>query len=73
MCVYACITDQGRDGRDGGGCAGAAGPEWPPPEVQGGLPRQVFGAGQAEEGRSAAQRVGESQSRKYNHCSFLEM
>lgn len=66
LCAFVCVcvpdTDEGGDGGDGGGCAGAAGSERPPPEVQGGLPRQVSGAGPAEEGRSTAERVGESQS-----------
>lgn len=55
--------DEGGDGGDGGGCAGAAGSERPPSEVEGGLSRQVFGAGPAEEGGSSSERAGEGQSR----------
>lgn len=57
-----CDADKGGDGGHGGGCTGAAGSERSPPEIQGGLPRQVFGAGPTEEGRSSAKRAGESQS-----------
>lgn len=59
--VCAFHADKGGDGGDSGGGAGAAGSERSPPEVQGGLPRQVFGAGSAQEGRSSTERSGEGQ------------
>ena len=60
VCVCAHDPDEGGDGGDRGGGAGAAGSERPPSEVKGGLPRQVFGAGPAQEGGSSTERTGES-------------
>lgn len=63
LCVIFGSPDKGGDGGDGGGCAGAAGSERSPSEVEGGLSRQVFGAGPVEEGGSSTERAGEGQSR----------
>lgn len=60
VCVRVCDTDKGRDGRHSGGGAGTAGSERSPSEVKGGISRQVFGAGPAQEGRSSTERTGES-------------
>lgn len=59
ICVCVFPVDKGGDGGDSGGGAGAAGSERSPPEVKGGLPRQVSGAGPAQEGRSSTERSGE--------------
>lgn len=60
MCVCVCHPDKGGDGGDSGGSAGTAGSERSPSEVKGGLPRQVFGAGPAQEGGCSAERTRES-------------
>lgn len=66
--MHVCVfnPDEGGDGGYSRGSAGAAGAEWSPSEVKGGLPRQVFGAGAAEEGGGPAERTGEG-----TFCFFL--
>lgn len=62
LCVTFGSPDEGGDGGDGGGRAGAAGSERPPSEGEGGLSRQVFGAGPLEEGGRSSEGAGEGQS-----------